>query len=147
MRRPPGRNPGIWLVIGREGDQVIVMSREGTAVLDDGYHLVDGDPLGMLPDSRRVATQLRRLALFPHSGVLILMGSYDPEAGVVSCFENQWACHGGLGGPQEVAFMMVESHIDWDLDRVEQATDIYPLFMGRYGPESPGEHPVEPYSG
>lgn len=61
------------------------------------------------------------------------MGSYHPADQLVCCFEQQWACHGGLGGPQEMAFMMMGADVGWDLGQVEQATQIYPLFAGRYG--------------
>lgn len=125
-------HPGIWLVIGREGDQVIVMSREGVLSLDGGYHVEGSDPLRFTSDPKTAAAQLRRLARFPNSGDLILMGGYDPENQQVLCFENLWACHGGLGGPQEVALMMVDSAIHWDLSQVKQATEIYSFFMRRY---------------
>jgi len=82
------------------------------------------------------AAQLARLARFPHSGDLILMGSYNPEKQQVSCFEDLWACHGGLGGPQESAMMIVDSAIHWDLGQVKQAADIYPFFARRYPIES-----------
>jgi len=125
-------HPGIWLVVGREGGQVIVMSGQGVLQLDDEYRVEGQDPLARLPAPRVVAEQLRRLTLFPHSGDLILMGDYDPGNQVVSCFEQQWACHGGIGGPQEVAFMMTPHTIKWDLDGITQATEIYPLFAHRY---------------
>ncbi len=126
-------HPGIWLVIGREGEQVVVMSKEGVLSLEQGYSVEGQDPLALLPNPRMAAEQLRRLARFPHSGDLILMGSYDPEKEVVVCFEQQWACHGGLGGAQESAFMVRQSSIDWDLENVTQATQLYPFFMRRYG--------------
>jgi len=129
-------HPGIWLVIGREGDQVIVMSREGVLSLDGGYHVEGNDPLRLMPDPKLAAAQLARLARFPHSGDLILMGSYNPEKQQVSCFEDLWACHGGLGGPQESAMMIVDSAIHWDLGQVKQAADIYPFFARRYPIES-----------
>ncbi|OGO06615.1 MAG: hypothetical protein A2Y73_07560 [Chloroflexi bacterium RBG_13_56_8] len=126
-------HPGIWLVIGREDQQVVVMSQGGVLSLDGGYDIEGSDPLAILPNPRLAAAQLQRLTHFPHSGDLILMGSYDPDGQVVSCFEQQWACHGGLGGPQETAFMMTEKDLAWDLDQVEQATDLYPLFAACYG--------------
>jgi len=131
-------HPGIWLVIGREGDQVVVMCDQGVLQLDGGYQVEGEDPLGVLPEPEVVAEQIRRLALFPHSGDLILMGAYDPESQVVSCFEQQWACHGGIGGPQEVPFMLTSRAIDWDLDGVAQATEIYDLFAGRYARQPSG---------
>ncbi len=123
---------GIWLVIGREGEQVIVMSKEGVLSLDGDYRVEGNDPLSMLPTPRQAAAQLQRLAQFPHAGDLVLMGSYAPDPGVVACFEEHWGCHGGLGGPQETAFMILDSAIGWDLNPIVQATQIYPLFVQRY---------------
>ena len=131
-------HPGIWLVIGREDQQVVVMSSEGVLQLDCPYRVEGKDPLADLPAPRVVAEQVRRLALFPHSGDLVLMGTYDPKSQVVSCFEQQWACHGGIGGPQEIAFMIIPHEVDWDLGEVAQATEIYPLFANRYALQPPG---------
>lgn len=126
-------HPGIWLVVGREGDQVVAMSEDGVLTLDGGHHVEGHNPLARLAmPSHTAAAQLWRLAHFPHAGDLILMGQYDPNQQTVVCFEDQWACHGGLGGPQGVAFMIADHSIDWHLDRIEQATELYPLFRRRY---------------
>jgi hypothetical protein len=127
-------HPGIWMVIGREGERVVIMAQEGVLSLADGATTLEGrNPLAILPNPRLSAAQLRRLARFAHAGDLILLGSYTPRGETVSCFEHQWACHGGLGGPQEVPFLMMERHLQWPLSQVTQATDLYPLFMRRYG--------------
>lgn len=136
-------HPGIWLVIAREGDRVLVMSREGVLSLNGQEAETDGaDPLAGLPDRDAAASQLERLARFQNAGDLILMGRYFPEQESVSCFEEQWACHGGLGGPQELAFMMMERHVGWDLSPVCQASDLYPLFSQRYTPHLAPENTV-----
>ena len=126
-------HPGVWLVVGREDQQVIVMSSAGVLQLDGQYRVEGKDPLAEVPAPRVVAEQLRRLALFPHSGDLVLMGSYDPKSQTVCSFEQQWACHGGIGGPQQVAFMMMPRTVNWDLEEVSQATQIYTLFVSQYG--------------
>ncbi|MHB1293377.1 MAG: alkaline phosphatase family protein [Anaerolineae bacterium] len=126
-------HPGIWLVIGREDSQVVVMSRAGVLTIDEAQMVDGGNPLACLPDARLAARQIERLARFPHSGDIILMGSYDRLGEAVTSFERQWGCHGGLGGPQGIAFMLSDSTIPWPLDQVEDATGIYPLFAGRYG--------------
>ena len=123
---------GIWLVIGREGEQVVVMSKDGVLSLESGYHVEGNDPLARLPAPWLAAEQLQRLACFPHAGDLILMGDYVADLGTVVCFEEHWGCHGGLGGPQETAFMILDSAIGWDLNSVTQATQIYSLFVQRY---------------
>ncbi len=127
-------HPGIGLVMGREMGQVYVMSSQGLALLGDRPQVEGTDPLAQQPDRALSAAQLERLALFPNAGDLILMGSYDAPAQTISCFEPQWACHGGMGGPQELAFMLKPATIDWDVDSVGQATEIYALFAAQYAP-------------
>ena len=135
---------GIWLVIGRQDDRLVVVSPDGVLSYGETHarsyrastpsYVVEGsDPLATVSDSHRAARQLYRLVAFPHAGDLIIMGNYDSVSDTVSCFEGQWACHSGLGGGQNVAFMMIESHIDWDVRSIEQATELYPLFARRYG--------------
>ncbi len=126
-------HPGIWLVIGRDGDSVIIFGREGVLSLDEGYHVEGQDPLADVPYAHWAARQIARMARFRSSGDLILMGSYDPDARHVCCFEEQWACHGGLGGPQDMALLMVEPDVPWDATAVQHSTDIYTLFTQRYG--------------
>ncbi|MHB0859296.1 MAG: alkaline phosphatase family protein [Anaerolineae bacterium] len=125
-------HPGIWLVIGREGSQVVVMARDGVLTLNKAQMVDGANPLACLPDAHLVARQIERLARFPHAGDIILMGSYNPLAETVTSFERQWGCHGGLGGPQGSAFLLRNTAISWALDQVEDATDIYPLFAERY---------------
>jgi hypothetical protein len=141
-------HPGIWLVIGREDDQVVIMSRDGVLTLNGSpEHLVEGaDPLARLPAPWLAAAQIERLARFANSGDLILLGEYNPESDLLVCFEQQWACHGGLGGPQEVSFMAMPAAIRWNLRHVTQAADLYPLFARRYAVEQRPSRP-EPEAG
>lgn len=127
-------HPGIWLVIGKEDDQVVIMSRDGVLTLNGSpaYAVEGTDPLARLPSPWLAAAQIERLARFANAGDLILLGEYDPGSGMLVCFEQQWACHGGLGGPQEVAFMAIPASIRWSLRHVTQAADLYPLFARRY---------------
>ncbi len=138
---------GIWLVIGREDDEVVIMSRDGVLTLNGSpaYAVEGTDPLARLPAPWLAAVQLERLARFTNAGDLILLGEYDPGSGMLVCFEQQWACHGGLGGPQEVAFMAIPASIRWGLRHITQATDLYPLFARRYpAEERPARREAEP---
>lgn len=132
-------HPGIWLVIGREDAQVVVLSRQGVLTLGpdlvapgQGYHVEGQDPLSCCTTPEVQAAQIRRLASFSQSGDLIIMGRYDGATDTVACFEEQWACHGALGGPQEIAFLAMDRAMRWNTDGVTQATQIYPLFAERY---------------
>jgi putative membrane protein len=76
--------------------------------------------------------QLARLASFPHSGDLILLGAWNDDGEVV-CFEEQWASHGGLGGPQDYPFMLYPARLDWDLAGVGNARELHRYFVTTYG--------------
>ncbi len=147
-------HPGIWLVIGVEGDDVLVFSREGVLTLrgDEVVAAEGGDPLAHLHEPGQALPELAALARYPHSGDLILLGRYDPESGTVVCFEDQWASHGGLGGPQDYPFLLCPPELGWDLARVRNARELYSFFAATYlaapspaldeAPEPAG--PIEP---
>ncbi len=108
-------HPGIGLVIGREGEDVFLMGRRGARIVrPDGRSRIHGqdplaDPERMAPEGRwldpeRAAGELARLARLPNSGDLIVLGAWDGRT--VVTFEDQRGTHGGLGGPQEVAFLI-----------------------------------------
>ncbi|MGC8787527.1 MAG: alkaline phosphatase family protein [Anaerolineae bacterium] len=121
---------GIWLVVAREREQVLIMSQQGILTYDAGGipHVEGENPLQRLPEPWHAAQQIRRIASFPQSGDLILFGNYDPEKDLVICFERQWASHGGLGGAQDYPFILYPRYLNWDLSLVHNACDLYPLF-------------------
>jgi len=127
-------HPGVWLVVGREDEQVLVLSRRGVLTLDgeDGYHVEGEDPLALVPHPRLTAAELRRVARFSQSGDLIVLGHYEPGTDRVISFEPMWGCHGGLGGPQEEAFLLQDGRIRWEMHRITRATQLYELFARRY---------------
>ena len=127
-------HPGIWLVVGIEGSDVLIFSREGILTLHDEHSLsLEGtDPLQSLPEPEQARRELWTLARYPHSGDLILLGRYDPQTDTVVCFEDQWASHGGLGGPQDYPFILYPPHLSWDLSRIGNARELYPFFAETY---------------
>lgn len=99
-------HPGIGLLIGREGDDVILLSKGGSVRLGRGVRVARGRyPLEGLADAQEMERDLARLARFPHSGDLILLGAWDNDGRVVT-FEMQKASHGGVGGPQCYPFFL-----------------------------------------
>lgn len=123
---------GIGLVVGREGDVVVVASRGGTRWLQpDGERLEGADPLAGLPEPAWAAEQLRRLASFPHAGDLILLGSWQGEQ--VITFEDQVASHGGLGGPQDSPFLAFPRGHLLPPNGLRGAEAVYGWLAGRYG--------------
>ncbi len=121
---------GIWLVVAREGEQTLIMAQQGILTLDEeGQPYGEGkNPLQGLPSPLHAAGELRRLAGFPHSGDLILIGAYDAEQDTVVCFERQRASHGGLGGPQDWPFLISPRGLNWDLSHVENSRNLYAFF-------------------
>lgn len=125
-------HPGIWLVLGREEGKTIIFGKEGVISVAESTRIEGQNPLQQLAYGEWAVRQLSRLASLANSGDLILVGAYDADAQCVSCFENQWACHGGLGGPQDMAVFMTESHIDWPLASLDRAAEVYNLFIRQY---------------
>ena len=69
---------------------------------------------------------------FPATGDLALFGSWDSRGHTIA-FEPHWATHGGLGGDQNRPFLLVPSHVPWDVTNITSPEQLYPLFMKRYG--------------
>jgi len=126
-------HPGIWLVMGREEGRTIIFGKEGVISVAEKIQIEGRNPLQQLAYGEWAVRQLSRLVSLANSGDLILVGTYDADVQRVSCFENQWACHGGLGGPQDIAVFMTESHIDWPLASLDRAAEVYNLFIHQYG--------------
>ena len=126
---------GIWLVTGREGEQILIMDEDSILTCSPyGDQRLEGEhPLIRLPEPDHAAEQIVRIARYPQSGDLILFGDYDPENGIVVCFERQWASHGGLGGPQDFPTIIYPRSLKWDLSEVRDSRDLYRFFMGERG--------------
>ncbi len=123
---------GIGLVVGREGEEVVIAGQSGTLWLGPaGRRLQGQDPLAHLSDPDWAARQIARLAHFPHAGDLILLGAWDGEQ-VVS-FEDQVASHGGLGGPQDWPFLAFPPQERLLAQGIENAEEVYTRLVGVYG--------------
>jgi hypothetical protein len=139
------QHPGIGLVIGREGDDVVIMGSRGELILNEHPEIKGEDPLATLADRPLTAEELRQMARFPHSGDLILFGTWDPHPPQqVTTFEDQVASHGGLGGEQMYPFILYapvlgnacpESgghHQELDPDQLTNACRLYSFFRQTY---------------
>jgi hypothetical protein len=91
---------------------VLVHSREfGPVVLGrDGVHrLAEGRVLGtdpLAPYGPHAAALVARTSSFPHCPDLLVNSRYDPHTDEASPFEPHVGSHGGLGGPQQHAFLV-----------------------------------------
>jgi len=117
--------PGIGMVLGLEAGRPVVITSHGTAALT-----VSWLPPG-LPEPEQSAADLDRLIRFPHSGDLVLLGTWNERSHVVT-FEDQIATHGGIGGPQDYPFFLTPPDVPLDLSGITNARQLYPFFMRRY---------------
>lgn len=123
---------GIGLVVGREGEDVMLMGRTGTLwVGPAGSRLEGEDPLASLADPGWAAREIVRLARFPHAGDLILLGAWEDNH--VITFEEQVASHGGVGGPQASPFIAVPYGRRLMARGIENAEEVYRHLAQIYG--------------
>lgn len=94
---------GVVVVDSRERGLVAVGAR-GVRLLEGDGEVVEGeDPLAPYPG--RARADLARAARLPGTGDLLLVSAVGPR-GQVHAFEGQVGSHGGLGGPQNLAFLL-----------------------------------------
>ena len=126
------KHEGIGFVAGREGPAVVLTGREGALWCGPEEERLEGrHPLAGYGDAAWAVAQVVRLARFPHAGDLILFGAWDGEA--VVCFEEQVACHGGLGGPQDWPFVAFPPGERLAPARIENAEEVYARLVRIYG--------------
>jgi hypothetical protein len=120
-------HPGIELVVGREGEETMMVGRQGTLTVHEQLNQLHGtNPLADFADPHYQAAQIDYVASFPHAGDLILLGAW--ENGEVVTFEDQIGTHGGVGGPQEKPFILFPAELDWPSSAIESPCDLYPIF-------------------
>jgi len=123
---------GIGLVVGRDGEDVVIAGRSGTLwVGPEGERLEGQNPLENLGDPGWAARQVARVARFPHTGDLMLLGAWDGEQ--VVCFEEQVASHGGIGGPQGWPFLAFPREERMLVRGIENSEEVYSRLVGVYG--------------
>ncbi len=119
------RHPGIGLLLGTEAGRPVVVGPHGTAALAP-----DRLPPG-LPEPQQASADLARLASFPYSGDLIVLGAWNTYGRVVG-FEEHAATHGGIGGPQSYPFFITPPGAPLDLSAVTSSRELYPYFIERF---------------
>jgi hypothetical protein len=120
-------HPGIGLVVGREGEETVMVGREGTlSVQKDLDGLRGSNPLSGLSDPPVQAAWIDRVASMPHAGDLMLLGAWNN--GTVVAFEDQMGTHGGLGGPQGKPFILYPAEMELPSGTIKGPCDLYPIF-------------------
>jgi len=128
-------HPGIGLVAGRDGEQTVLTSKQGTLWIGpDGERLEGEHPLAGYEGCDWAVRQVVRLVHFPHAGDLVLLGTFDGQR--VICFEDQVGSHGGLGGPQTRPFLAYPAHVPLCVAEIENAEEVYGQLKAIYAPPS-----------
>jgi hypothetical protein len=92
-----------FVLVGSERLGPVVLGAAGLHQLEDDR--TEGeDPLA--PYGPRAAEHLRRLHAFTHVGDLVVNARFDPATGELNAFEELVGSHGGLGGDQNLAFLL-----------------------------------------
>lgn len=129
-------HPGIGLVVGREGDETVIMGPGGTlTVRGDAFRLHGRHPLAGLSMPNTQAQRIAKVAAFPHSGDLMLHGAW--RNGTVVTFEDQVGTHGGVGGPQEKPFILYPADLELQSGSLASPQDLYALFARYSMPTTP----------
>jgi len=152
-------HPAVECVITREGDELVVQGRYGTAYLrltprdagpdagserPDPVLRVEGtNPLEIYDEPGIVARQIASFASMEECGDLICFAaSFQPDSlrdatpGAlgerhVYTFENQLGTHASVGGDQGYPFIMLHRSVDFDPSGIVEASDLYP-FLNAY---------------
>lgn len=97
-------HPGVgFLLVRGESDGPMVLGRDGTHRLADGV-VTGQDPLA--PYGPHAAGLVARVDGFAHCADVMVNSRYDPVREDASPFEPHVGSHGGLGGPQNDAFVL-----------------------------------------
>jgi len=105
----------------------MVLGRDGSRRLSDGH--VDGeDPL--TPFGPGAAAHLSRTDGFAHVADIMVGSFYDAELDEGCAFEELISFHGGLGGMQTRAFLLVPQGLDLPERRVVGAAHVNELLRG-----------------
>ncbi|WP_276800696.1 phage holin family protein [Cellulomonas iranensis] len=122
--RWPGLVPGLAarpavgvVVVDSRTRGLVAVGRSGLRLLEVEGDVVEGDdPLAAYPS--RARADLARAARLPHTGDLLLVSAVGPRD-QVHAFEGQVGSHGGLGGPQNLAFLLHPADLAVDDARCE----------------------------
>jgi hypothetical protein len=102
-------HPGIGVLLVRsEGRGALAIGPAGVHLLDEGQ-VQGSDPL--VRYGPLTADRLRRIDGFSNVGDLVIISRFDEATEEVAAFEELIGSHGGLGGPQTEAFLIVPA--DW----------------------------------
>ncbi|MCL2455755.1 MAG: alkaline phosphatase family protein [Micrococcales bacterium] len=103
--------PAVGVVVVDSARGLLAVGARGVALLEQDGSVEGEDPLRAL--GPRAAEDLRRAGRLPHVGDLLVVSRVSSH-GHVHAFEGQIGSHGGLGGPQNEAFVLYPAA--WSVD-------------------------------
>jgi uncharacterized membrane protein YvlD (DUF360 family) len=116
------RHPGVGFVVVLDDDGPVALGARGSHRLDDGH--VDGeDPL--LPFGPYAPAFVKRAAHLPEAPDIYVNSLVDPGTEEVAAFEGLVGCHGGLGGWQDRACVVVPRDLPFPRERVVGADSMH----------------------
>jgi hypothetical protein len=122
------RHPGIgFVVVSDEVEGPLVLGGQGSHRLADG-HVEGTDPL--LPFGPLAAQFVLRVAGQPETPDIYVNSVVDPGTEEVAAFEGLVGCHGGLGGWQDRAVVVVPTGLPFPHTRVIGADAMHVALRG-----------------
>ena len=132
-----------WLLVRSEEHGPVVLGGHGARYLDDD-RVVGQDPLAAF--SPTAAQHLKRTDGFAAVADIMVGSFYDPMLDEGCAFEELISFHGGLGGPQTRAFLLVPPELPLPDEPVIGAAAVHGLLAGwrRTLQGAPALAPAEP---
>jgi putative membrane protein len=122
------QHPGIGFVLVKSAEQgSMVIGKKGIHFLD-GDKVEGEDPLTVFGPN--AALHLKRESSFWNCPDIIVNSVYDPQTQEIPGFENQVGHHGGMGGNQNLPFILYPSELTYDGKPVIGAESVYKLLRG-----------------
>ena len=147
-------HPAVELIVGKEGDEIVVRGSRGTAYLrpleggpeklagapGDAILRIDGEsPFADFEEPDVAALQIATFAAMDSVGDVICLAALFVPASLrdtppgsagrthVYTFEHQLGTHASIGGDQSYPFIILPSHVPFDGDSVYVASQMYPV--------------------
>ncbi|TCP54188.1 uncharacterized membrane protein YvlD (DUF360 family) [Tamaricihabitans halophyticus] len=136
-------HPGVgFLLVHSEQHGPVVLGRDGLHRLATGK-IIGADPL--VDYGPHAADLIRRVTEFPHCADIMINSRYDPETGNASAFEAHIGSHGGLGGEQNLGFVVYPKQLTapGDIVGAEQLHQLFRGWLIELGQLAPVQDPVE----
>jgi uncharacterized membrane protein YvlD (DUF360 family) len=115
-------HPGVGFVVVLDDDGPVALGARGWHRLDDG-HVEGDDPL--LPFGSYAPAFVKRAGHRPEAPDIYVNSLVDPGTEEVAAFEGLVGCHGGLGGWQDRACIVVPRDLPFPRERVVGADSMH----------------------